>query len=183
MTLHQILLAVLFLAVLVACRSQASPPADELPGLTLTSPAFEAGANIPPKYTCKGQDVSPPLVWSQPPQGTQSLALIMDDPDAPVGVWVHWVVYNIPADIRSLEEGIVSGQRYGDVTLSFGKNSWGKRAYGGPCPPSGTHRYYFKLYALDSVPKIPEGADKQTVEKAIEGHILAYGELMGVFSR
>ena len=115
-------------------------PADEDEAMTfeLSSPAFAQGDPIPEKYTCKGDDVSPPLTWSSPPAGTQSLALIMDDPDAPVGTWVHWVLFNIPAEQRILEEDAPGA-------ISAGINSWKRAAYGGPCPPLGTHRYFFKL--------------------------------------
>ncbi len=177
-----LLIAVLLLFLLPACTPQAAAPAPS-DAFTLDSTAFTAGAAIPPQYTCKGEDISPPLAWDEPPQGTQSFVLIMDDPDAPLGTWVHWVVYYIPANVRSLEAALPNGKRYDDVALQFGRNSWGKSAYGGPCPPSGTHRYIFKLYALDNVPAFPENPDKQAVEKAIQGHILACGELMGTFSK
>lgn len=168
--------------LLTACKPDKSPPATSA-ALTLSSPAFAAGASIPVRYTCKGQDVSPALEWSEPPAGTQSFVLIMDDPDAPVGTWVHWVVYYIPAEVRSLEQGVANGKRFDDVALLFGRNSWGRAAYGGPCPPSGTHRYFFKLYALDNAPAFPENADKKAVEAAMDGHVLGYGELMGTFSK
>ena len=148
----------------------------------LTSTAFAPGEPIPPKYTCDGQDISPPLQWSDPPQGTQNLALICDDPDAPVGTWVHWVLYNLPAQARSLPEAVPSQAELSDGSR-HGKNGWGRLDYGGPCPPSGTHRYFFKLYALDTVLDLEAGADKKQVLQAMEGHILAQAELMGVYSR
>jgi Raf kinase inhibitor-like YbhB/YbcL family protein len=148
----------------------------------LTSTAFTPGEPIPPKYTCDGQDISPPLQWSDPPQGTQNLALICDDPDAPVGTWVHWVLYNLPAKARSLPEAVPAEAELPDGSR-HGKNGWGRLDYGGPCPPSGTHRYFFKLYALDTVLDLKAGADKKQVLKAVEGHILAQAELMGVYSR
>ena len=148
----------------------------------LTSPAFAAGEPIPPRYTCDGDDVSPPLAWSDPPPGTQSLALICDDPDAPVGTWVHWVLYDLPADARELPEAVPA-----DAELPGGgrqgNNSWPRLGYGGPCPPSGSHRYFFKLYALDTVLDLDAGASKKQVLGAMEGHVLAEAELMGVYSR
>jgi Raf kinase inhibitor-like YbhB/YbcL family protein len=145
--------------------------------LSLTSDAFANGQSIPVKYTCKGKNISPALAWTEPPAGTQSLALIMDDPDAPGGTWVHWVVFNIPIGTNTFPEDL-------DVSsIIVGKNSWGDMHYGGPCPPSGTHRYFFKLYALDSDLSLSPGATKEQVLKAIDGHTLAQGELVGTFSR
>jgi Raf kinase inhibitor-like YbhB/YbcL family protein len=148
----------------------------------LTSAAFAHGTPIPTQYSCDGEDVSPPLAWSDPPEGTQTFALINDDPDAPVGVWVHWVLYNIPGSLRSLDEAIPVQEALEDGSL-HGENSWGRRDYGGPCPPSGTHRYFFKMYALDTMLELDAGADKQKLLDAMEGHILAQAELMGTFSR
>ena len=148
----------------------------------LTSSAFAAGESIPPRYTCDGDDVSPLLEWTDPPAGTQSLALICDDPDAPVGTWVHWVLYDLPAETRTLPEAVPA-----DADLPGGgrngENSWRRLGYGGPCPPSGTHRYFFKLYALDTVLGLDAGAGKKQVLKAMEGHVLAQVELMGTYSR
>ena len=145
--------------------------------LTLTSDAFTNGQSIPAKYACTGRNISPALAWNEPPAGTQSFALIMDDPDAPAGTWVHWVLFNIPAEARSLEENTDPSN------MSVGKNSSGSTRYDGPCPPSGTHRYFFKLYALDSTLSLSPGATKEQLLKAMEGHILAQGELMGTFSK
>lgn len=150
--------------------------------IELTSPAFAQGQPIPQKYSCRGEDVSPALSWGEPPAGTQSFALIMDDPDAPVGTWVHWVLFNIPASARGLPEAFPPDATLPDGSLS-GKNSWGNTGYGGPCPPSGTHRYFFKLYALDEALALSAGASKGELEKAMVGHILAQGELMGTFTR
>lgn len=150
--------------------------------MELKSPAFGYGQSIPTRYTCDGEDISPPLEWSDPPANTRSFALIMDDPDAPVGVWDHWVLFNIRSETRSLPEGIppdadlIQGGRHG-------RNSWKRLGYGGPCPPGGTHRYFFRLYALDTVLELPPGASKENVLKAIEGHILAQAELMGMYQR
>jgi Raf kinase inhibitor-like YbhB/YbcL family protein len=143
----------------------------------LTSDAFANGQSIPAKYTCKGKNISPALVWTEPPAGTESLALIMDDPDAPGGTWVHWVLFNIPASARNLQEDLPASG------MSVGKNSWGDMRYGGPCPPSDTHRYFFKLYALDTSLSLSPGVTKEQLLKAMQGHILAQGELMGTFSK
>jgi len=148
----------------------------------LTSSAFKQGESIPRKYTCDGDDVSPPLAWGDPPQGTQSFALINDDPDAPVGTWVHWVLYNLPAGARSLSERVPSDAELADGSRN-GQNSWRRLGYGGPCPPGGTHRYFFKLYALDTTLDLAPGANKKQLLQAMEGHVLGQAELMGVYSR
>lgn len=150
--------------------------------LELTSAAFAQGGAIPEQYSCKGVNVSPPLAWGEPPAGTQSFALIMDDPDAPGGTWVHWVLFNIPASARSLPEAIPADTTLPDGSLS-GVSSFGGTGYGGPCPPGGTHRYFFRLYALDEMLAIEAGAGRGELEKAMAGHILAQGELMGTFSQ
>jgi Raf kinase inhibitor-like YbhB/YbcL family protein len=152
--------------------------------LELTSDAFVNGQSIPAKYACTGRNISPALAWNEPPSGTQSFVLIVDDPDAPMGTWVHWVLFNIPADARSLQEDLpVTGKNVDPNAIYVGKNSSGRIAYDGPCPPSGTHRYYFKLYALDATIDLLPGATKEQVLKDMEGHILAQGELMGTFSK
>jgi Raf kinase inhibitor-like YbhB/YbcL family protein len=145
--------------------------------LTVTSPAFNSGGAIPAKYTCDGTDVNPPLLIGPVPAGTASLALIMDDPDAPVGTWVHWVIWNIPAQTREIRENSVPSG------ANQGKNGWGRNSYGGPCPPSGTHRYFFKLYALDAPLNLGAATGKSELEKAMHGHILGQGELMGTYRR
>ena len=150
--------------------------------IQLTSDAFAPEGPIPAQYTCTGSDISPSLTWSEPPTGTQSFALIMDDPDAPAGMWVHWVLFNIPPSSRGLPEAIPSEGTLSDGSMN-GKNSGGNSGYNGPCPPSGTHRYFFKLYALDEMLGLSPGADKGELLKAMEGHILAQGELMGTFSK
>jgi len=150
--------------------------------IPLTSNAFIHEGPIPAQYACTGSDISPALTWNDPPEGTQSFALIMDDPDASVGTWVHWVLFNIPASSRGLTEAIPSEGTLSDGSL-HGKNSSGNLGYDGPCPPSGTHRYIFKLYALDEMLGLLSGADKGELLEAMEGHILAQGELMGTFSK
>ena len=155
---------------------------EEAVPIELTSSAFTQGQPIPEKYTCKAEDISPALSWGKPPAGTQSFALIMDDPDAPVGTWVHWVLFNVPASTRDLPEAFPSDATLPDGSMS-GNSSFGGPGYGGPCPPSGTHRYFFKLYALDEMLAISVGATKGELEKAMAGHILAQAELMGTFSK
>jgi Raf kinase inhibitor-like YbhB/YbcL family protein len=150
--------------------------------LVLTSTAFQDGEAIPSKYTCDGHDVSPPLAWSAPPNGTKSLALINDDPDAPMGTWVHWVVYNLPASVRQLPEAFPADKERPDGTRQ-GRTDFGRIGYGGPCPPSGTHRYIFKLYALDMVLSLGPGATKADVEAALQGHILTQAQLIGTYRR
>lgn len=147
--------------------------------LQLTSDAFANGKPIPAKYTCVGQNISPALAWSNPPENTKSFALIVDDPDAPMGTWVHWVLFNIPADKRNLQEDLPIGKS----GIQVGKNSYNAMKYQGPCPPSGTHRYFFKLYALDTVLRLAPGASKEQLLEAMNGHILAQTELMGTFHK
>jgi Raf kinase inhibitor-like YbhB/YbcL family protein len=172
-----------------AATSQSSTASETLSveasmSLELTSDAFANGQSIPAKYACTGRNISPALTWNDPPAGTQSFALIMDDPDAPMGTWVHWVLFNIPADRRGLEEDLpVTGKNVDPNAIFVGKNSSNNIAYDGPCPPSGTHRYYFKLYALDTQISLLPGATKEQVLREMEGHILAQGELMGTFSK
>jgi Raf kinase inhibitor-like YbhB/YbcL family protein len=148
----------------------------------LTSTAFAAGESIPRKYTCDGQDISPPLQWKDPPEGTQSFALIVDDPDAPRGTWVHWVLYNLPPSARALPEALSSDADLPDGSRN-GQNSWQRLGYGGPCPPSGTHRYFFKLHALDAQLNLAAGGSKEELLRRMEGHILATAETMGVYAR
>ncbi len=151
--------------------------------LQLTSTAFNHSGNIPSKYTCDGEEISPPLAWKGAPAETKSFALISDDPDAPVGTWVHWVVWNIPADKTGFEEGVRRVAKLSDGTRQ-GIDDSKEIGYGSPCPPSGTHRYFFKLYALDALLEgLPERATKAMLEKAMAGHILEKAELMGNYSR
>ncbi len=149
--------------------------------MKLRSEAFSDGGMLPQRFSCEGADISPPLEWGSIPAATKTLALICDDPDAPMGTWVHWVYYNIPP-ITALPEGIPGVARPPTGGIQ-GINDFKKTGYGGPCPPAGVHRYYFKLYALDSQVQLPEGATKNQLIKAMEGHILAKALLMGRFSR
>jgi len=144
--------------------------------MKLTSSAFENEGNILTEFTCDGDGVSPPLTIGEVPENTKTLALISDDPDAPAGTWVHWVVFNIPPDTME----IVKGQEPRGVQ---GKTDFGRTGYGGPCPPSGVHRYFFKVYALDTELSLAEGSDKKDLENAMEGHILAQAELVGLYKR
>ena len=145
--------------------------------LQITSPVFPQNGMIPSKFTCDGADVSPTLSIANIPEKTRSLALIVDDPDAPAGTWVHWVVWNIGAGTKEiLEDSVPQG-------AIQGKNDFGKQGYGGPCPPSGTHRYYFKLYALDAPLALKSGATKAQTEEAMKGHVLARAELIGLYRR
>ncbi len=149
----------------------------------ISSSAFSAGEAIPKKFTCDGPDVSPKLAWSDPPAKPQSFALIMDDPDAPGGTWVHWVLYDLPADTKELAEAVAKQEQLANGARQ-GRNDFGKVGYGGPCPPPGKpHRYFFKLYALDAKLNLKAGASKADVERAMKSHILAQAELMGRYSR
>ena len=150
---------------------------------TMTSSAFNNGGDIPRKHTCEGQDVSPALSWSDPPQGTQSYALIADDPDAPAGTWVHWVVHDLPPATHQLPEGVAKTEEIAGGGRQ-GVNDFRRTGYGGPCPPPGSpHRYFFKLYALNSMLNLKPKAGKRDVEQAMQGHILAQAELMGKYKR
>jgi len=142
--------------------------------MRITSPEFVNNSSIPAKFTCEGEDMSPRLNIESIPPAAKSLALIVDDPDAPMGTWVHWVVYDIPIT-AAIEENSIPGKQ--------GINDFHRKDYGGPCPPSGTHRYFFKLYALDSELGLPEGIDKQALERAMQHHILAKAELIGLYKK
>lgn len=150
--------------------------------LSLTSSAFIDGQAIPSLYTCEGRDTSPPLAWIDPPMGTASFALIGDDPDAPGRTWVHWVIYNLPPAARELPEAFPTDEELVDGTRQ-GRTDFGRTGYGGPCPPSGTHRYFFKLYALDAMLPLGPGASKPQVEAAMKGHVLGQAQLMGTYRR
>ena len=150
--------------------------------ISVRSSVFQEGGMIPPKYTCDGDDMSPPLEWTGIPQGTKSLALISDDPDAPVGTWVHWVMWNIPSDLNGLVEDVPPHPQLPDGSRQ-GLSDFRRPGYGGPCPPSGVHRYYFKVYALDAMLDLPSSTRKADLLKAMNGHILAEGQLMGKYRR
>ena len=150
--------------------------------LDIKSTAFGEGNSIPKQYTCDGADISPQLSWSQPPEGTGSMVLICDDPDAPMGTWVHWVLYGLSPDTLEISENIPDDREVLGGA-KHGVNDFHKYGYGGPCPPGGTHRYFFKLYAVDTVVDLDPGATKDEVLDAIKGHVLAQGQLMGRYSR
>jgi hypothetical protein len=150
--------------------------------MKIESSVFKEGSMIPEKYTCDGENISPPLTWSGIPQETVSLALICDDPDAPAGTWVHWVVYNMPAKTVGLRESVPAEKKLPDGSIQ-GTNDFRNIGYGGPCPPSGTHRYYFKLYALDKKLDLEPGTTKWQLVQSMKGHILAEAQLMGKYSR
>ena len=175
-------LFLLFFAT-AACRHSETPvAAGTLATLALSSTSFQGGGKIPSQYTCDGADTSPQLSWPAPPAGTKSFALIMSDPDAPGGTFVHWVLYDIPAVNRELPAGIPKQSQLADNSRQ-GKNDFGKTGYGGPCPPGGTHHYVFSLYALDATIDLPPGATRSQLETAMKGHILAHGELTATYKR
>ena len=153
-----------------------TPVPSKVVNMKLTSPAFEHNGAIPSEYTCDGSDTSPELNIADIPKNTKSLVLINDDPDAPVGTWDHWIVFNMPTSTTKINKGQ-------EPSGTGGKNSWGRTGYGGPCPPSGTHRYFFKLYALDTELDLGEGADKKSIEAAMEGHIIEKTELLGTYQK
>jgi Raf kinase inhibitor-like YbhB/YbcL family protein len=150
--------------------------------IKITSSAFANAGEIPSQYTCDGRDISPPLQWESVPPGTQAITLICDDPDAPMGTFVHWVLYNVPPDARELPERLAPEASLPDGAQQ-GINDFGKTGYGGPCPPSGTHRYFFKIYALDAKVDPGPGPRKSNLVKAMKGHVLAEGQLMGKYRR
>ncbi len=161
----------------VVCAEAGGKEGRKMGDMKLSSPAFVDNGAIPADYTCDGRDVNPPLRIESVPGAARSLALIVDDPDAPVGMWVHWVVWNIDPKSREIGENSVPA---GAVQ---GKNDWRRTSYGGPCPPSGAHRYFFKLYALDTMLNLGAGTTKADLEKAMSGHVLAQAQLIGVYKR
>lgn len=151
-------------------------------GISITSTAFNEGEFIPKKYSCDGADVSPPLEWIGIPEETKELALICDDPDAPMGTWVHWVLYNIPPNVSNLPESVPAVKVLENGAV-HGMNDFHKIGYGGPCPPGGTHRYFFKIYALDTELKLAQGKTRTELLESMNGHVLAGGQLMGKYKR
>lgn len=147
--------------------------------MKLTSSAFTHQTSIPARYTCDGINVSPPLQWSEVPTNAKSLVLVMDDPDAPKGTWDHWIVFNLPSSLTSLPEGV----KQFPTGTKFGKNSWGKENYGGPCPPDKQHRYFFKLYAVNALLELPLGTSKKEIQRAMVGQIIEETELVGLYAR
>ena len=182
--LINVLLVLLVAGLAVSCNAQkeSSREGGETMSIELTSSAFEHEGMIPVKYTCDGEDMSPPLSWSGIPEEVETIALIADDPDAPGKTWVHWVLFNLPADMTSMDENMSTEATLKNGALQ-GITDFGRHGYGGPCPPGGTHRYFFKIYALDTTLNLDSTARKSDVVKAMDGHILAKGELMGRYQR
>jgi Raf kinase inhibitor-like YbhB/YbcL family protein len=183
---YVLVLIIVLLPLFCSCKEgeQVGPAVEggKSMDIKITSSAFEEGGMIPAKYTCDGEDISPPLKWDTVPDGTKSIALISDDPDAPMGTWVHWVLFNLPADAKELAENIPPDRTLPNGAKQ-GTSDFGKVGYGGPCPPSGTHRYFFKIYALDTQLDLAAGARKRDLLRAMEGHILAEGQLIGKYKR
>ncbi|MFH1622044.1 MAG: YbhB/YbcL family Raf kinase inhibitor-like protein [Candidatus Omnitrophota bacterium] len=170
------LIAILIFVFMLAClvsigNIQAQTGGEDM---NISSPEFKHNESIPKKFTCQGQDVNPALKIENIPQGTKSLVLIMDDPDAPMGTWVHWVVFNISVTSK-IEEDSIPGEQ--------AMNNFGRKDYGGPCPPSGTHHYFFKIYALDTTLESSKVTNKATLEKAMQGHVLDQAELIGLYKK
>jgi len=155
-------------------------PTEEKVEIKLASVAFKDGQSIPAPYTCDGVNISPPLEWSGVPKTAKTLAIVVDDPDAPAGTWVHWVLYNLPADNIGVVENVPATESLKAGGFQ-GKNDFGKMGYGGPCPPSGSHRYFFRIYALDGELPLKAGATKAELMKAMEGHIVLQGQLIGTY--
>jgi hypothetical protein len=185
-----LLLSAVALTASVACGGGSDRPAaaptqrngGQQMTISMSSPAFANGESIPVKCTCDGENVSPPLEWGELPTGAQSLALIMDDPDAPSGTFVHWVIYDLPPSLRGLPDGVPTDEKP-SVGGTQGNNGAGKSGYTGPCPPSGTHHYSFRLYALDTKLDATAGLSKDKLLQAMEGHVVAQAELIGVYTR
>jgi len=182
-----VLLSPILLLPVVSCGNPASGSAQEKAppqsSFRIESAAFKEGALIPARFSCQGENVSPPLAWTDPPAGTRSFALIVEDPDAPAGTWIHWVVYNLPAQARAMEENTPKQDELSNGGLQ-GTTSFGSVGYGGPCPPPGkAHRYFFRLYALDAVLNLQAGATKADVLAALKGHVVGEAQLMGRFKR
>jgi Raf kinase inhibitor-like YbhB/YbcL family protein len=184
-----ILNSAVVLLLFISCagrRQEAVPPTAtpnrDKPEIKLTSAAFKDGESIPRAYTCDGVNISPPLEWSGAPKTAKTIAIVCDDPDAPAGTWVHWVLYNMPAENIGLVENLPATESVKAGGFQ-GLNDFGKTGYGGPCPPSGTHRYSFRVYAVDSELPLKAGATKADLMKALEGHVLMQGQLMGTYRR
>lgn len=178
--IFELLVCLAIITAVAGCKNQEaslSPEGELEMSIQITSSAFNEGDKIPRVYTCDDKNISPPLEWTGIPSDTVSLALIMDDPDAPAGTWVHWVLYNLPPNLTELEQGKSGGG-------VDGKNDFNRLGYGGPCPPKGSnHRYFIKVYALDTLLDLIPGATQAQVESAMRGHILTQGQLMGKYGR
>ena len=175
--------AFVLLAGLILCSPVLSQETRVRMPFQITSAAFAQGSAIPKNYSCEGTDISPALHWGDPPAGTQSFAMVMDDPDAPAGTWVHWVLWNVPGGTRDLGENVPKQQELPDGSRQ-GRNDFRKVGYNGPCPPGGkTHRYFFRLYALDTKLDLRPGSGRPDLDSAMKGHVLGETELMGTFRR
>ena len=162
--------------------SSGQPRLPAGPDFSLNSPSFQPNGEIPARFSCGGADLSPAVIWTEPPAGAASFALIMDDPDAPGGVFTHWLIYDLPANLRQLPEGVRASA--GPPGTRQGRNGFGREGYNGPCPPPGpTHRYFFRLYALDKMLNLPPGTSKDKLLRAMKGHVLAQAEVVGRFAR
>ena len=179
------------ICLFVSCANRSSAPAQQTTstpvnenksGIKLTSKAFNEGQAIPRGYTCDGANVSPPLEWTGVPKSAKTLVIVADDPDAPAGTWVHWVLYNLPYDVIGMVENTPPIETLSGGGMQ-GTNDFQKTGYGGPCPPRGSHRYFFKIYALDSELPLKPGASKADLEPAMEGHIISQGQLIGTYRR
>lgn len=183
--MKKLLYFLIILMITFACKGNSNKNQGDalMQDFKISSPAFNHKEFIPVKFTCDGPNVSPELLWSGAPAGTKSFALICDDPDAPVGTWVHWVIYNIPSDVNRLEEGIPREEKL-ENGITQGKNDFGYIGYGGPCPPKGNpHRYFFKLYALNMATQFEPGLTKDELLKKIEGHVIQKTEFYGKYQR
>jgi Raf kinase inhibitor-like YbhB/YbcL family protein len=179
---NSFVVALVFMALAFSNPSTAAD-ASAKGGLQLSSSAFKDGSRIPDVYTCAGKNVSPPLNWSGVPAQARSLALIVEDPDAPAGIWTHWVLFDLSPTVRELAEDLPKGQNVAG-NAKQGLNDFKHLGYGGPCPPAGKeHRYFFKFYALDKMLELKPGSGKKQVEKTLDGHVLAQGQLIGTYSR
>jgi hypothetical protein len=180
--LVRVLLVLVLLGAIAQFASKAAASsAEPAASLRMESPSFQPNAAIPTRFSCDGQNISPALQWQSPPRGTRGLALILRDPDAPSGVFIHWLIYNLPPTLRGLPEGAVKQPELPDGSRQ-GRNSARSIGYTGPCPPPGSvHRYIFTLYALDAQISLPAGASEPELVKAMQGHVLATGQLMGRF--
>jgi Raf kinase inhibitor-like YbhB/YbcL family protein len=177
------LLLLVSLLVIVSGCTTTEKEVNNMEKISISSEAFKENGTIPDEYTCEGEDISPPLSWQGLPAGTKSIALIMDDPDAPGRTFVHWVIYNIPGSMQKLAKGIPKKEKLDDGSRQ-GMTDFGRAGYGGPCPPRGKpHRYFFKIYAIDKMLDLPSGASREDVETAMKGHVLAKGELSGKYAR
>jgi Raf kinase inhibitor-like YbhB/YbcL family protein len=180
--LFSIILLLAVISIMISNISSTAAKVKKKMKLTITSSTFKNGEFIPSRYTCDGLNISPPLKFTGIPGQTKSIALIADDPDAPMGTWVHWVLFNLPKNTTQLMEDVPKDKTL-DNGAKQGVNSGNNIGYAGPCPPSGTHRYFFKVYALDTVISLDSGITKAQLLSAIEGHIIADGQLMGKYAR